>query len=84
MFDSWKTSSLATAKFNDADKQVAKQVHSCWVAFAKAPVTTKSLDCAGLTWPGYTKENDSIAVFNTTSAVKKAAALPKFVPPPST
>jgi para-nitrobenzyl esterase len=82
VFDSWKTSGLATPKFNDADKKMAKQVHSCWVAFAKAPVTMKSLNCAdGFTWPAYTKENDAVAAFNTKSEVKKAASLPKFVPP---
>ncbi len=83
VFDSWKTSGLATPKFDDADKQMAKQMHSCWVAFAKSPVTMKSLRCAdGLTWPAYTKENDAVAVFNTKSTIKKASTLPRFVVTP--
>jgi para-nitrobenzyl esterase len=84
VFDSWKTSSIATPKFNDADKQVAKQVHSCWVAFAKAPVSVKSLSCGNLNWPAYTQQNDAVAVFGAKPDVKKSAALPKFVPTPST
>jgi para-nitrobenzyl esterase len=84
VFDSWKTSSLATPKFNDADKKMAKQMHSCWVAFAKASFTVKALNCAdGFTWPAYTAENDAIAAFGPKSEVKKAASLPKFVPTPS-
>jgi len=60
-------------------------MHSCWVTFAKAPVTMKSLSCAdGLAWPAYTNENDAVAVFNAKPEVKKAASLPKFVPAPST
>jgi para-nitrobenzyl esterase len=85
VFDSWETSGIATPKFDDADKNVAKKMHSCWVAFAKSPVTMKSLNCAdGFVWPAYTTANDAVATFSAKPEVKKAASLPKFVPTPST
>lgn len=84
VFDSWKTSSIATPKFDADDKKVAKQVHSCWVAFAKAPPSLQAINCAdNLVWPAYTKENDAALTFNAKSEVKKSAVLPKFVPTPA-
>ena len=83
VFDSWKTSSIATPKFDASDKKIAKQVHSCWVAFAKAPATLKTINCDdGLVWPAYTKENDAVVTFNSKSEINKSALLPKFVPTP--
>ena len=82
VFESWATSSYGGPKVTQREHEVSSRVHSCWVAFAKAPATAKSLQCAeGFTWPAYTNENDTIAVFGEKPTVKKAAELPVFVPP---
>ncbi len=41
------------------DQQVADFVHSCWVAFAKAPVDTRQIECGqDFTWPARSGAND--------------------------
>lgn len=61
------------SRVTDADRAVAARVNSCWVAFAKAPVTATSLTCAdGFAWPARTAENDAVAVFRDTPALAKA------------
>src|SRR5258705_11959913 len=64
VFDSWDTTSLPAAGVTQADRDVAKRVHSCWVAFAKADVKAKSLSCAdGYQWPAYTAASDAVTEF---------------------
>lgn len=52
-------------KMTDADVAAAERMHSCWVAFAKAPIGTTVLGCAdGFQWPARTDgENRPVAVF---------------------
>ena len=82
VFDSWNHSSSGDARVNATDRQVAKRVNSCWVAFAKAAANTKSLSCAdGFSWPGFTPTADEAAVFAEKVAVTKSTTL-KNGPPP--
>jgi len=76
-FDSLATAATGGgARVTDADRAVARRMNSCWVAFAKAPVTAKSLTCAdGFVWPARTAENDAVAVFGEKPAVAKAAPI---------
>jgi para-nitrobenzyl esterase len=65
----------------DHDRQVAEQMHSCWVAFAKAKSVGGGIRCANnFTWPAYTQAGDKAAVFGETPSVATAASLPKFAP----
>jgi para-nitrobenzyl esterase len=52
-------------QITDKDKAVARQVHACWVAFAKAPLSTRTLACAdGFKWPARSEENGrTVAIF---------------------
>jgi para-nitrobenzyl esterase len=79
--------SLATArtgggsKVTAKDREVAARINSCWVAFAKAPVTARSLTCAdGFVWPARTKENDAAAIFDERPAIGKASELKATAP----
>jgi para-nitrobenzyl esterase len=76
-FDSLKTSTFSGGpQTTDADHAVARRMNSCWVAFAKAPVTARSLTCAdGFVWPARTAENDAIAVFGATPKLEKATPI---------
>jgi len=59
-----------------ADQSVADRLHSCWVAFAKAPSGTRSLSCeGGFVWPARTDESDAIAVFGEKFAIARAKPL---------
>jgi len=89
-FDALKTSTTGGgSRATDADRAVAKRLNSCWVAFAKAPVTATSLTCAdGFVWPARTAANDAVAVFGETPKLGKgkpvvaenAAAFPPAAP----
>jgi para-nitrobenzyl esterase len=59
------------------DFAVAAYIHSCWVAFAKAPASTKTLSCAnGFDWPSRTESNgQAVAIFQERPSVGKAPAL---------
>lgn len=82
VFDSWNYSSSRDPRVNDADRNVAQQVNSCWVAFAKAPTDAKSLQCAdGFSWPSYTPASDAAAVFGEQASLTKSMSL-KNGPPP--
>jgi para-nitrobenzyl esterase len=77
VFDSWDTTSLRTVGVQPVDREVAQRVHSCWVAFAKAPVDAKSLSCAdGFTWPAFDAAGDQAARFDATPKVVSAKDLP--------
>lgn len=82
VFDSWNYSSSRDPRVNDTDRKVAERVNSCWVAFAKAPVGTKSLTCAdGFKWPSYSDASDEAAVFRDKPALVKSKTLPNGPPP---
>ena len=83
VFDSWDQTSLRVENpVQDIDRKVAKRVNSCWVAFAKAPVDTKSLNCAnGFTWPTFDDEGDDVARFEATPGLVKSKDLPDGPPP---
>ena len=52
-------------------------MNSCWVAFAKAPVNTKSLTCGdGFTWPAFTEGGDDAARLGAKFDVVKSKTLP--------
>lgn len=76
-FDALGTSTTGGgSRVTDADRAVAKRLNSCWVAFAKAPVTATSLTCAdGFNWPARTDVNDAIAVFGEKPALAKATPI---------
>lgn len=60
----------------EKDRGVARRLNSCWVAFAKAPATTRALSCAdGFVWQSRTKENDALAVFGEMPRLEKATPI---------
>jgi para-nitrobenzyl esterase len=60
----------------DVDRRVASNMNSCWVAFAKAPVTARSLTCAdGFVWQARTPENDAIALIGETFEMARATPI---------
>jgi len=64
------------SKTTESDEAVAKSISSCWVAFAKARQTAKSLTCEdGFVWHSRTPENDAIAVFGEKPSMAKATPL---------
>lgn len=67
----------AGARMTDRDRAVAARVHSCWVAFAKAAKSARSLTCAdGFTWPARTAANDkAVAIFQERPSLGRAEAL---------
>ena len=83
VFDSWDHTSLRVAgTVQPADRDVAKRINSCWVAFAKANVTAKSLSCGdGFTWPAFTEAGDDAARLDTKFDVVKSKTLPNGPPP---
>ncbi len=82
-FDSLDTSSWGGEQVTATDRAVGDRVHSCWVAFMKAPAGTTQLECAeGFEWPAYTVSNDQAAVIGETFKLSKAADLPDGPPRP--
>lgn len=64
------------ARVTDRDRAVAERMNSCWVAFAKMPATSHSIDCAGgFSWPARSQTNDAIAVFSETPSAAKATPI---------
>jgi para-nitrobenzyl esterase len=81
VFDSWKHSSSGDPRVNATDEAVAKRVNSCWVAFAKADVKSKSLSCGdGFSWPSYSEASDAVTVFGEKPKVAKASTMPSGPP----
>jgi len=83
VFDSWDTTSLRVeGTVQPADRDMAKRVHSCWVAFAKADVKVKSLSCGNnFTWPAFTDAGDDAARLGSNFEVVKSKTLPNGPPP---
>lgn len=65
------------SRMTDKDKAVAKRVHSCWVAFAKAEKNARELRCAdGFTWPARSEENNrAVAIFQEQPSIGRATEL---------
>jgi len=65
VFDTLSADRRAGDRMTEKDHAVAKRIHSCWVAFAKAKQGTTTLDCAdGFKWPARTEENNrAVAIF---------------------
>jgi para-nitrobenzyl esterase len=64
------------SRMTDKDKAVAKRVHACWVAFAKADKKTRELNCAGFTWPARSEENNrAVAIFQEYPSLGRATEL---------
>ncbi|MGI1678819.1 MAG: carboxylesterase family protein [Cellvibrionaceae bacterium] len=61
----------------EKDNAVAKRIHSCWVAFAKLPAGSKTIDCAeGFRWPARTdKNNKAVAIFQEFPSLGQAEEL---------
>ena len=51
---------------SDEDREMARQMHACWVAFAK----TGEPDC-GLDWPAYDPANDQLLEFGSDTGVRE-------------
>ena len=69
------------SRVTDRDRAVAARMNSCWVAFAKAPVSAKALTCAdGFVWPARTAENEAVAVFDEKPSVAKSSSLKSSAP----
>jgi len=83
VFDSWNTTSLrVNGTVQPVDREMAKRVNSCWVAFAKADVKAKALNCGdAFTWPAFTEANDDTARFGLKFDVVKSKTLPNGPPP---
>jgi para-nitrobenzyl esterase len=82
VFDSWDYTSLRVeGAVQPIDRETAKRVNSCWVAFAKADVTAKSLNCGdGFTWPAFTETGDDAARLGAMFEVVKSKTLPNGPP----
>jgi para-nitrobenzyl esterase len=77
VFDTVTADRRAGDRMTDEDKAVAKRIHSCWVAFAKAPRDARSLTCAdGFIWPARTEDNlRTVAIFREQPSIGRAAEL---------
>jgi para-nitrobenzyl esterase len=74
VFDTLSADRRAGDRMTAKDHAVAKRIHSCWVAFAKAKQGTTTLDCAdGFKWPARTEENNrTVAIFQERPSLGKA------------
>jgi len=82
VFGSWDYSDYRDPRMNEADRLVAKQMNSCWVAFAKADANVQSLTCAdGFSWPKYDDSGDYAVVFEEKPKLVKSKTLPDGVAP---
>ena len=67
----------AGSRMTDKDRAVAARVHSCWVAFAKQPVSKRTIDCAeGFSWPARSEANrKAVALIQERFSLTQADAL---------
>lgn len=86
-FDSIDTSGWAmskSGKADTADRDVAKLVNSCWVAFYKMDPKSKSFTCAnGTAWPAYTDAGDDAMQFKAKPALVKSKTISNGPPRPA-
>lgn len=86
VFDTLAGDRTGGARMTAKDHAAAARIHSCWVAFAKAPAGTRSLTCAGgFVWPARTEANrKTVAIFQETPSLGEADTLrspPNGAPP---
>jgi para-nitrobenzyl esterase len=74
VFDTLSADRRAGDRMTAKDHAVAKRIHSCWVAFAKAKPGTKTLECAeGFKWPARAEDNNrTVAIFQEHPSLGKA------------
>jgi para-nitrobenzyl esterase len=86
-FDSIDTSGWAVStsgKADEADRAMAKLVHSCWTAFYKMDPKAKSLTCAnGANWPAYTEAADEALQFKDKPQIVKSVTISNGPPRPA-
>jgi para-nitrobenzyl esterase len=82
VFDSWDQTSLRVeGSVQPIDREVARRVNSCWVAFAKADLNAKALNCGGgFTWPAFSDAGDDAARLGAKFDVVKSKTLPNGPP----
>ncbi|WP_084419747.1 carboxylesterase family protein [Henriciella litoralis] len=76
VFDTLEKYPRVKAKTAD-DQAAADLAHSCWVAFAKAPLDATALICSdGFVWPSRNAQNDHVvAVLQSTPSLKPVAEI---------
>lgn len=58
VFDNLNLDRRIADRATEKDKATASYIHSCWVAFAKMPASSKTINCAnGFEWPARTDAN---------------------------
>ncbi|MGD2132003.1 MAG: carboxylesterase family protein [Maricaulaceae bacterium] len=77
VFDTLSIYARLEGQVTDEDQQAADLVHSCWVAFAKAPPNARELECGdGFVWPARADANDeAVAIFQSTPSLGRAPEL---------
>jgi para-nitrobenzyl esterase len=77
VFDTLAKDRTGGERMTPKDHAVAAYIHSCWVAFVKAPPTATTLSCAnGFEWPARTEANgQSVAIFQERPSLGKAPQL---------
>lgn len=76
VFNSLRTSRLTASRAMESDAVVARAMHSCWIAFVRAPRNVRSLSCAeGFRWPARTMRGDEIAVFDARPSLERAGPI---------
>jgi len=65
VFDTLAKDRTGGDRMTPKDFAVGAYIHSCWVAFVKAPLAAKTLSCAnGFEWPSRTEANgQAVAIF---------------------
>ncbi len=86
VFDTLALDRRTSIRVTEEDQKVADYVHSCWVAFAKQPVSSRTISCGDtFVWPARTEANDRIvAIFQSAPSLGRAADLrspPNGAPP---
>jgi para-nitrobenzyl esterase len=76
-FDTLAKDRTGGSRMTPKDFAVGTYIHSCWVAFAKASPSTKTLSCAnGFEWPARTAANgQAVAIFQDRPSLGKAPQL---------
>lgn len=76
-FDSIDQSSWGGERADAADRELAKKVNGCWVAFIKMPAGAQSFECAdGFVWEPYEKGGQAALIETDGLRMAPADALP--------
>lgn len=85
VFDTLAKDRRINGQVTTEDQKVANYMHACWVAFAKQPVSSRTIACADFDWPARTDANDqTVAIFQAAPSLGKAPNLrspPNGAPP---